>query len=102
MSESERETTNEKKPVVEQSLLRSKPAVGQKSEKDASRWINVAVVSLAVLYFGAIESRVKSSCAIPISWREWRDEHDQRSSSTLIVVSFLIQGPIGFLRAFPK
>jgi hypothetical protein len=66
MSESERETTSEKKPVVKQ-----KPAVGQKSEnfKEAVwRRINavniplavfVAVFSLAVLYFGAIESRVK-------------------------------------------
>ena len=66
MSESERKTTSEKKPVVEQ-----KPAVGPKSEnfKEAVlRWIHavnipmalfVGVVTLAILYFGAIESRVK-------------------------------------------
>ena len=66
MSESERKTTSEKRPVVEQ-----KPAVGPKSEnfKEAVlRWIHavnipmalfVGVVTLAILYFGAIESRVK-------------------------------------------
>ena len=110
MSEKERETNGGKKP-------------GQKPEtfmETARQWskaldsptgflvtiwgflltVVVTVVTLAGAYFLALTGGLIVWSKIPNSWRKWRGEHDQPSFSTLIVVSFQMQDPIGFLRAF--